>query len=145
MTVFSLSHSCNPGYIISSTGVCESCECSTAGSENHICDPVSGECVCRDGYEGSRCDRCQSTHIYTGDECLACPCPRTEGRNFADQCSYIEASVSCSCSEGFTGLQCEECDAGYFAEFAGMLVTTVYTVIHVQWMPDVRTLLGVAI
>ncbi|KAI6650235.1 Laminin subunit beta-1 isoform X2 [Oopsacas minuta] len=112
--------SCNPGYTLSSAGSCVSCDCDIVGSQDQICDLVSGDCTCRVGYQGSRCDSCQSTHISSGDQCVLCPCPGIEDRNNADQCFMIEGIVSCMCSDGFTGLTCEECDAGYFAEYSDL-------------------------
>lgn len=36
------------------------CDCDPAGSKGGgLCDPLTGQCVCKDNVEGQRCDRCK--------------------------------------------------------------------------------------
>lgn len=36
------------------------CDCDPAGSKGGgLCDPLTGQCVCKDTVEGQRCDRCK--------------------------------------------------------------------------------------
>ncbi len=37
---------------------CEACLCSVLGSLGAACDPASGECSCRPGYTGHKCNIC---------------------------------------------------------------------------------------
>ena len=46
-----------PGYGDVSQG-CVRCSCSLTGSVSRDCDPVTGQCQCRTGIGGNRCDRC---------------------------------------------------------------------------------------
>ena len=39
---------------------CYACECYTIGSYRRSCDPVTGQCPCRNGVIGRRCDACAS-------------------------------------------------------------------------------------
>lgn len=36
------------------------CNCDTSGTEPNICDDINGECICKSGFGGSRCDQCLS-------------------------------------------------------------------------------------
>ncbi|GFO01496.1 usherin-like, partial [Plakobranchus ocellatus] len=40
-------------------GLCEPCNCLSAGSLNSTCDAISGQCECKDLVEGLPCDRCK--------------------------------------------------------------------------------------
>lgn len=42
---------------------CPECECNSAGSTESFCDRDSGQCPCKMGVEGLRCDRC-AEHYY---------------------------------------------------------------------------------
>ena len=37
---------------------CESCDCHPVGSVVTLCDPVTGDCSCKQGVEGDSCDTC---------------------------------------------------------------------------------------
>ena len=34
------------------------CNCNQAGSENDVCDGNTGECSCKTGFTGNKCDKC---------------------------------------------------------------------------------------
>ena len=36
---------------------CKPCECDVGGSYDNLCDLASGQCRCRPGIEGRKCDR----------------------------------------------------------------------------------------
>ncbi|KAM9633189.1 laminin subunit alpha-1 [Trichechus inunguis] len=53
-------------------GSCRKCECSPHGSAHSSCDGVSGQCVCRPGATGLRCDQCEPRHILVESDCVSC-------------------------------------------------------------------------
>ena len=34
------------------------CQCNAFGSTNKSCDQIDGQCYCKTGYEGIKCDKC---------------------------------------------------------------------------------------
>ena len=44
------------------------CQCSVTGSLGSECDP-NGKCMCKDGYDGDKCDQCKNGFEKIGDEC----------------------------------------------------------------------------
>ncbi|XP_052864377.1 LOW QUALITY PROTEIN: laminin subunit alpha-1-like [Anopheles cruzii] len=54
-------------------GHCEGCECNREGSMSDECDRQTGECHCRPGVVGRRCDRCElPKHIVKDYRCKVC-------------------------------------------------------------------------
>uniref|UniRef100_A0A8C5LLU5 Laminin subunit alpha-1 n=1 Tax=Jaculus jaculus TaxID=51337 RepID=A0A8C5LLU5_JACJA len=53
-------------------GSCQKCDCSPQGSVHSNCDRASGQCVCRPGATGLRCDQCQPRHILVESSCVSC-------------------------------------------------------------------------
>lgn len=50
---------------------CPECDCLADGSTERFCDTTSGQCPCKCGVEGLRCDRCQSDYYnLTADGCV---------------------------------------------------------------------------
>ena len=47
----------------------EDCQCNPDGSTGLDCDN-NGNCFCKEGYQGMKCDECQPNYI--GDKCDAC-------------------------------------------------------------------------
>jgi hypothetical protein len=53
---------CGPGeWGVREVG-CEACLCSVLGSLGPACDPASGQCSCRPGYTGHKCNICPGGH-----------------------------------------------------------------------------------
>lgn len=51
-------------------GRCEYCDCNREGSLSDECETKSGQCQCKPGITGKRCDRCeQPKHIVQGYKC----------------------------------------------------------------------------
>lgn len=44
------------------TDSCFDCECYATGSYGNQCDPITGQCRCRNGVIGRRCDSCPNTY-----------------------------------------------------------------------------------
>ncbi|XP_006891492.1 PREDICTED: laminin subunit alpha-1 [Elephantulus edwardii] len=53
-------------------GSCQKCACNTQGSEHSFCDGISGQCVCKPGATGLRCDQCEARHIRMESDCISC-------------------------------------------------------------------------
>lgn len=49
------------------------CQCSSEGSVSAVCDSITGQCSCREGAHGQRCDRCQPGH-WGFPMCRPCQC-----------------------------------------------------------------------
>ncbi|NXD66375.1 LAMB3 protein, partial [Eolophus roseicapillus] len=57
---------------------CTECNCDFQGTEDVGCDKTTGQCLCRPGVTGSRCDQCQRGHCSTYPGCELChPCFHT--------------------------------------------------------------------
>ncbi|NXP24291.1 LAMB3 protein, partial [Scytalopus superciliaris] len=57
---------------------CTECDCDFQGTERVGCDKTTGQCLCRPGVTGHRCDQCQRGHCSTYPECQLChPCFQT--------------------------------------------------------------------
>ncbi|XP_004635889.1 laminin subunit alpha-1 [Octodon degus] len=59
----------NPG---ASGGHCRKCACSPQGSVHGDCDSLSGQCACKPGATGLRCDSCQPRHLLVDSTCVSC-------------------------------------------------------------------------
>ncbi|XP_077756139.1 laminin subunit alpha-1 [Canis aureus] len=53
-------------------GTCQRCDCSPSGSVHGDCDRGSGQCVCRPGATGLRCEQCEPRHILLESDCVSC-------------------------------------------------------------------------
>ncbi|POI32558.1 hypothetical protein CIB84_003690 [Bambusicola thoracicus] len=67
---------CQPGYFGNALQrSCRPCECEPLGAESPQCDRASGQCQCRPGFGGLRCDRCQRGYQAAFPHCSPChPC-----------------------------------------------------------------------
>ena len=47
-----------PHFTVSFTEIpCLACNCDVSGATDEICTKTDGECLCKEGYGGERCDR----------------------------------------------------------------------------------------
>ena len=46
---------------------CEECNCDHQGSTSERCNPVTGQCGCKKGVIGLRCDVCEKGHFDLTD------------------------------------------------------------------------------
>uniref|UniRef100_A0A2K5DHR9 Laminin subunit alpha-1 n=1 Tax=Aotus nancymaae TaxID=37293 RepID=A0A2K5DHR9_AOTNA len=53
-------------------GSCQKCDCNPHGSVHGDCDRTSGQCVCRLGASGLRCEDCELRHILVETACVSC-------------------------------------------------------------------------
>ncbi|XP_067434354.1 laminin subunit alpha-1 [Thunnus thynnus] len=66
---------CSAGYYGNPSlpgGRCSQCSCSGWGSLHPLCDPLTGQCDCKDGVKGHLCEQCDERHILQGGECVSC-------------------------------------------------------------------------
>uniref|UniRef100_A0A671YXW3 Laminin subunit alpha 3 n=1 Tax=Sparus aurata TaxID=8175 RepID=A0A671YXW3_SPAAU len=82
------------------------CICDYRGTAYGVCD-ASGRCLCRQGVEGERCDRCRPGY-HSFPNCQGCQCSQ-EG-SYSNICNPV--SGQCLCLPGVVGQQCDRCASG---------------------------------
>ncbi|CAJ0584396.1 unnamed protein product, partial [Mesorhabditis spiculigera] len=90
---------------------CQLCGCNRDGSDggNLECDPLNGQCLCKENVGGRMCDRCLAG-FYRFPHCAECRCNR-DGTT-EDVCDPHTAV--CRCKENVYGPMCESCKPGTF-------------------------------
>lgn len=84
------------------------CNCDLIGSLPEVCNKTNGQCMCKEGYAGPRCDKC--LHSYNGyPDCKPCGCSERGSAT-----SICDASGKCPCLPSFAGRTCEQCSPGYY-------------------------------
>ncbi|KAG1925040.1 Laminin-like protein epi-1, partial [Pimephales promelas] len=53
-------------------GRCEECKCDAYGAFPAVCDARSGQCQCRPGASGRKCDRCMERHVCGPEGIVSC-------------------------------------------------------------------------
>lgn len=113
---------CAPNYWKLASGQgCEPCACDPSQSLSSQCHQFTGQCSCRDGFEGRTCSvvsarQCpDGTYGDVASGCRACDCDfrATEGPG----CD--KASGRCLCRPGVTGPRCDQCERGRCDGFPG--------------------------
>ncbi|GAB0100124.1 laminin subunit alpha-1 [Sergentomyia squamirostris] len=85
---------------------CIPCDCHLLGAID-TCNSIGGECTCREGFSGPRCDRC--SHGYHGENCKKCLCD-LRGTMSGGVCES-----HCQCKLHVEGESCDKCMPGYFS------------------------------
>ncbi|XP_052643533.1 laminin subunit alpha-3 isoform X2 [Harpia harpyja] len=91
---------------------CESCNCSERGVVNVAspeCEKTNGQCKCKPGIKGRRCDQC-APGTYGFPNCMPCNCSR-DGTE-PDVCD--PQTGICLCKENVEGAECDTCRPGCF-------------------------------
>ncbi|KAI5940642.1 Usherin [Manis javanica] len=107
-------HQCQPGFYTSpgnATG-CLPCSCHATGAVNHICNSLTGQCVCQDAsITGQSCDHCEDLYFgfdpQTG-RCQPCNCHVSGALN--ETCHLVTGQ--CFCKRFVTGSKCDVCVPG---------------------------------
>lgn len=82
---------------------CRDCECNFIGSTETNCNLTTGECNCKPGVGGTKCDQCQKGYFNLEDAgCTKCRCP-------ADLPCDAKTG-KCFCPPGIVGEQCDKCE-----------------------------------
>ncbi|KAG5838801.1 hypothetical protein ANANG_G00227460 [Anguilla anguilla] len=79
------------------------------------CDPASGQCSCKPGVGGRKCDRCEPGFwnfraIVTENMSGCTPCNCDPAGSVRDDCEQM--SGLCSCKAGLKGMKCSVCPDG---------------------------------
>ncbi|NXO10183.1 USH2A protein, partial [Oriolus oriolus] len=106
--------SCNFGFKAlrySNEDGCEPCWCNSHGSVSQFCNPLSGQCNCKERVKGLLCDTCMDNFYgldVTG--CKACECDAA-GSILGTVCNA--RTGQCACKPNIGGRRCDECLDGY--------------------------------
>ncbi|KAJ7402273.1 hypothetical protein BTVI_87954 [Pitangus sulphuratus] len=90
---------------------CEPCWCNSHGSVNQFCNPLSGQCNCKERVKGLHCDTCMDNFYgldVTG--CKACEC-NAAGSFSGTVCDA--RTGQCACKPNIGGRRCDQCLDGY--------------------------------
>ncbi|XP_076279706.1 wing blister isoform X1 [Lasioglossum baleicum] len=103
---------CRPGSWDLVPGVgCRSCDC-TLGSTRPQCD-LQGQCPCRIGYDGRRCERCAKGY-YGYPRCRPCSCNLAGTLECNGDLCECNDKGQCPCKEHVIGRQCNQCKDNTF-------------------------------
>ncbi|GFQ66511.1 agrin [Trichonephila clavata] len=91
------------------------CNCNRLGSYGESCDVISGQCECKTGVGGLRCDRCEpgywGLHKIVADGNVGClPCDCNFRGSARDDCEQMTGR--CVCKHGILGMKCDICPEG---------------------------------
>jgi len=94
-----------------STSKAELCDCNSVGiinPHNGNCNDV-GECNCKEGYTGKRCELCLGGYFLSGAKCNACNCDESGSKK-----ETCDTGGTCDCKDGYKGPKCSSCETGYY-------------------------------
>ncbi|XP_061708055.1 laminin subunit alpha-2-like [Cydia pomonella] len=109
---------CQEGYWFGPDGWsgagCVPCDCGV-GALSVACDAKTGQCACKQGFTGRRCDTCSAGH---GDLIAGCPACRCGTAALSNSCA-ADTGV-CACAPGAALPYCDSCqDEHYGLESSG--------------------------
>ncbi|XP_047462931.1 laminin subunit alpha-5 isoform X2 [Mugil cephalus] len=103
---------CAPGFYGDAISAknCTKCNCSPCGTES--CDPRTGQCRCKPGVTGPRCQRCEEG-AFGFESCSGCSqCDCDASAALVQPCD--PQSGQCACQPGVNGPNCRQCAPGYW-------------------------------
>ena len=71
---------------------------------------MDGQCSCKDGFGGLRCDKCANGFFKNQQECQPCGCA-SEGST-SEICDSVDGQ--CPCKENISGRVCNECKPDHY-------------------------------
>nr|XP_042908817.1 agrin-like [Parasteatoda tepidariorum] len=90
------------------------CNCNRLGSFSLTCDPATGQCPCKPGVGGLRCDRCEpgfwGLHKISDGSSGCSPCDCDLYGSVRDDCEQMTGR--CVCKNGIQGMKCNICPIG---------------------------------
>ncbi|XP_060569790.1 laminin subunit gamma-1-like, partial [Ruditapes philippinarum] len=99
-------------YIEQRTNRCTACNCDPTGSEDLQCND-QGQCQCKPGVTGQRCDRCEDNYYDFGIYgCRPCGCVMEGSLDNQPRCD--SDTGACLCKQFVEGQNCDRCKPGYF-------------------------------
>uniref|UniRef100_A0A2C9JJ39 Usherin n=1 Tax=Biomphalaria glabrata TaxID=6526 RepID=A0A2C9JJ39_BIOGL len=90
---------------------CTPCDCNPFGSTTTNCNTLSGQCLCKDKVEGTKCDRCKDGFFNFTSGCVPCNC-NLLGTEAGTVCN--KTNGQCTCKRNVIGLACNQCKEGTF-------------------------------
>ena len=85
------------------------CNCDPQGTTEEICNDYSGECICKEGFGGARCDQCKPGY-FNFPNCEPCAC--SEVGSTSEICEVTDGQ--CPCKRNYGGRQCDVCTPGFY-------------------------------
>ena len=86
------------------------CDCYANGSESEFCDEISGQCPCKNNYQGRNCSECVVGYTYAEDgSCENCNCGLGSESNECDP-----TTGECDCKSGTRSPKCDECESQHY-------------------------------
>lgn len=87
-------------------------ECPICPAAGHVCDPVTGQCVCPPFTVGDMCESC-AADTWNYDPYKGCkPCSCDSAGSVGTGCD-LKTGV-CVCRSGYTGKKCDQCTHGHY-------------------------------
>lgn len=93
------------------------CQCDPVGTESSgsidilTCKAAGGQCPCKPGVIGRRCDQCAAGNYgFDADGCKACACNRTGSTS--EFCH--DTTGQCQCLPQLVGRKCDSCPVNYY-------------------------------
>lgn len=85
---------------------CQECNCDALGSLNTTCNVVTGQCQCKPGVTGRRCDQCEVQHFgFSAEGCKRCDCEVIGSSSL--KCDVNNGQ--CQCRTNIVGRRCDKC------------------------------------
>jgi len=94
------------------------CDCNPIGTlSNTTCDGSGGQCQCKPGVGGRKCDQCiPGFYNFTSQGCSACNCTTLGSQNLV--CDVITGQ--CPCKPGVINRTCSGCRPSFFGYQTGL-------------------------
>lgn len=94
--------------------VVSDCRCNVTGSVNGSCFGITGQCTCRPGVMGSKCDKCMPLHFgfNSGTGCRPCNCDSLGAQN--STCNADTGQCFCKVGIDADSRTCSVCGDSFY-------------------------------